>query len=295
MSPNVNWVKQRWYGTTIIACVICLLLGTGLSMIIGRTQVTKVLVFGGNQDNCAAGFIDQLNGTRRSDGYTIIPVCYMADTAQMAASGEDGKNKGLAIWNEQCANGCEIWGFSNGTEPAIRLAAAVGIDPQKLSLFGGPQHAAGIWHHWGIVSGFPPWQVSFWLDLIGLPTGTMAPAGAKVFFNAGDPFADIAPQCGNPAALGGLTSAAHAIPPIGGERIWVDRFGLEIHEFGSLPTVASGADPSPVWQGCPWFDWNQSEAFDGTNGLPGMFPPIPPGLDNGQPPIPLPGGGKVRP
>lgn len=279
-----HWVFGVW------CLILGLVVGVGTSIIIGRTQIPKVLAFGGNGDNCAVQFIDQLNATGRSSGYNVIPVCYDANTGHMAASGEDGKNQGLVIWNEQCAGGCGIWGFSNGTEAAIRLAAAVGLPSDKLMLFGGPQHAAGIWHHWGVVSGFPPFQVSFWLDVSGFPTGTMAPAGAKVFFNAGDPFADAAPQCGNPAALGGLNGNAHAVPPQGSGRVWVDRFGLEIHEFGSLPTVASGADPSPIWQGCPWFDWNRSEEFDGTNGLPGMFPPFPPGTQApGQLPIPMPG------
>lgn len=291
MTKTIEWVKCRGYSALVLACVFCLLLGTGLAMIIGRTKPTTVLLFGGNGDHCADQFKAQLDATGRSAGYNIIRVCYNADIAQGKASAADGVTQGRAAWDDNCGDACQLWGFSWGTEPAAQLALTLGVPGSGVHLWGGPQHAAGIWHHWGVVSGVPPLQVEYWINTFGPPTNTIPPPGTKVFFSTADPYGNAAPQCGNPAALGALQLNEHAVQPIGGERIWTDRFGLEIHEFdvGAYPTIASGVDPSPAWQGCPWFDWNRSEEFDGSRGLPGMFPPIPPGLDQGQPPLPVPG------
>lgn len=288
-------VVKHW-GQIVAAALVVVLIGVGGQMILGRTAPTKVLAFGGNTDHSSQGFVDQLNGTGRSGGYQVIPVAYNADIGQGQASIDDGVAKGQAVWDQNgCGSGgCEIWGFSWGTEVALQLAARNGVPGSRIQIHGGPQQASGIWHHFGLVSGFPPFQVEFWLNAFGrgLPTNTVPPAGTKAFFGHRDPYANSAPQCGNPAAFGGLTLDDHRIFPPGGERIWTDRFGVEVHEFGGGQPVASGADPSPFWQGCPWFDWNRSEDFDfSQGGVPGMFPPIPPGMgEPGAQPIPLPGG-----
>lgn len=288
-------IVKHW-GQLVAAAIVIVLIGVGGQMILGRTQVTTVLAFGGNTDHSSQGFVDQLNSTGRSSGFKVIPVAYNADIAQGQASIDDGVAKGQAAWNENCASGCEVWGFSWGTEVALQLAGKLGLGGGSISIFGGPQPATGIWHHYAVTSGVPPWQVEFWLNAFGkLPTSTIPPAGTKAFFGSRDPYANAAPQCSNPSALFALSLDDHRIFPPGGERIWTDRFGVEIHEWQTGPTVASGADPSPIWQGCPWFDWNRSGDFDGSNGLPGMFPPFPKQPGDALPvpgdvPLPMPGG-----
>lgn len=260
-------------------------------IIIGRTQVQTVLAFGGNTDYTSQGFVDQLNGAGRSSGFKVVPVAYNADISQGQASVNDGVAKGEAAWAENCSGGCQIWGFSWGTEVALQLAAKEGVGGSGIQIYGAPQPASGIWHHFGLVSGIPPWQVEFWINAFGsgLPTNTVVPPGTKAFMGSRDPYANMAPQCANPAALSSMSLDDHKIFPPGGERIWTDRFGVEMHEWQTSATVASGADPSPVWQGCPWFDWNKSESFDFSNpgGTPGMFLPFPP--QPGQSAIPMPG------
>lgn len=295
MSPRIErarcWLKARWYGATVIGVSVGLVLGMMTAMIVGRTQPTKVLAFGGNTDNSSQGFVDQLNGTGRSGGFQVIPVAYNADIGQGQASIDDGITKGKAAWeaNGCASSGCQLWGFSWGTEVALQLAAQLGVPGNQIQIHGAPQPATGIWHHYSVVTGIPPWQIEFWLNTFGrLPTNTIPPAGTKAFFGSRDPYANAAPQCSNPAALSALSLDDHRIFPPGGERIWVDRFGVEIHEWMTGPTVASGSDKSPAWQGCPWFDWNHSEDFDFSGGgVPGMYEPYPPAP--GQAPIPLPG------
>lgn len=283
----------KHWGKIVAFAMVAVLIGVGGQLVLGRTQPPKVLAFGGNTDHSSQGFVDQLNATGRSSGFQVVPVAYNADIGQGQASIDDGVAKGKAAWeaNNCASNGCELWGFSWGTEVVLQLAAQLGVGGNRIQIHGGPQPATGIWHHYSVVSGVPPWQVEFWLNAFGrgLPTNTIPPAGTKAFFGSRDPYANMAPQCSNPTALGAMSLDDHKIFPPGGERIWTDRFGVEIHEWQTSPLVASGADKSPFWQGCPWFDWNQSESFDfSSGGVPGMFVPAPP--EPGQQPIPLPGG-----
>lgn len=291
---TADWVKRRWYGTTIAACVICLLIGTGLAMVIGRTQPGPYwLIYCGNtqgQGECAPDFV---NGGWVAEGrFTAIQ--WTADISQgTARETNDAMAAGHAAYNQHCGGGnCIIAGFSLGNGPALQLAAEVGLAPENTYLFGAPQPSTGVFHN-----AYPDNPlVEGWFDTFSaLATDRPVAAGAQAFYNTRDPYANAAPQCAGPGLFAlGLDGHYVISRAEADQHVWTGPDGVVMHEAGYVPAPglpSSGSDPSPLWAGCPPGGYYSPSV---TPVGPGPVPFVP-GSPNPQAPgsdLPgLPGGG----
>lgn len=279
-TPVVDWVKKRWYGTTILMCVFCLMIGTGLAMVIGRTAPNEFwLIYGGNTDP-GDGQGGGLARQQLIDGGWTTPensfqIQWAADIANGTIQESDaamaqGKD---AIARYCGGRRCIIAGFSLGTSPALQLSAETGGNPSDNYIFGGPAPATGIWHN--------AWIDNQWVEPAVRTFGRLAPdrfvpAGTQVFFDVRDPYANAAPQCSQPWAL---SLDGHRIirRDEADQHVWTGPDGAVNHEAGYAgPDVLplSGADPSPIWAGCFLNDWHKTPNSPGdtptdTGGGPG--------------------------
>lgn len=275
-------VRKHWYGM-LIACLCCLLIGTGLSLIIGRSQTEYWIVFGGNGDpgnGNGDGFArgDFVRGGWIDNGH-IFQVTWQADIlANTRLETNAAMAAGHAAYDAHCRlNRCIIAGFSLGNTPAIQLASEVGLPTGQLYNFGGPQPSTGVFHNPFVR--YP--GVMFWTDTVGgLDQNQVPPAGSQAFYDTHDPFANGAPQCAGPGWFG-IFPQGHYIISRGqaNEHVWLGPDGVVMHEANYVPqpgVPVSGSDPMPWWSLCP------------INFQPVQIPTIPPGM----PPVPgVPVGG----
>lgn len=282
----VESVKKHWYVVTLMACLCCLAIGTGLALIIGRTlpQAPYFIVFGGNQDpgdGNGGGLARQqmIDGGWTDDAHSFqvtwnahIESGTKTDTSTAMPAGHDA-------YNQHCKSGnrCVIAGFSLGTMPALRLAAEVGLKPADNYIFGGPQPSTGIWHDQYTDNPF----VEPGLQEFGqFDTNQFVPAGTQVFYDTRDPYDNAAPQCTIPYALSLEGHYVISKAQADGSHVWTGTDGAVMHEanyVGQPNLPLSGSDPSPVWAGCELNDWHKtpSNTFGGAPSIPGIPTAIP--------------------
>lgn len=275
-------VRAHWYGA-LVACLCCLLVGTGLSLIIGRSQTEYWIVFGGNTDpgdgqggGLARG---QFVGGGWTDNEHIYQVPWGADIAKdTTAEANAAMAAGHAAYDKNCRiYHCIVAGFSLGNAPAIQLATELGLSTD-LYMFGAPQPSSGIYHNPFVTSPF----IQFWTDDVGgLNQDRPVPAGAQAFYDTRDPYANGGPQCGGPGWFA-ITLDGHYIvsrAQADGSHIWTGPDGVLMHEvnYVAQPGIPlSGSDPPPFWSLCP----------------PSLQPPKIPTVPPGTPQLPgIPTGG----
>jgi hypothetical protein len=282
----------------IVACLCCLLVGTGLALIMGRTAPQyQWIVFGGNTDpgdgSCGGGAKDQLVAGGWVSADRICQVQWKADigsgTNQEVKDAMPAGKAALA----NCQSDCIIAGFSLGTMPALELQAETGHSTDQVYLYGGPEPSPGIWHN--------QWQdnpfVEPSIELFGqLQPDQFAPQGVHNYFDGRDPYNNSAPQCSGPGVWG-LSLDGHRIitkAEADGARQWTGTDGVLEFEVPGPPPVVSGADPSPIWAGCEFNDWHNTPNSPGPQvnpdqpGLPGIPGGSPIPSQNGNMPLPIP-------
>lgn len=249
----------RHRATMLAACLVCLMVGAGLALIMGRTQPGCWVVYGGNQDPGDGNGGGMARDQIVAGGWTANAQQVQWDanisngTLQDIQSAVDA---GRAVIAGRCGGGSvTIAGFSLGSSPALELAAQTGTSPGNVYIFGGPQPSTGIWHN--------PWIDNPWIEPAvrtfgGLAPDRFVPAGTHVLFDARDPYANSAPSCSQPWAL---TLDGHRIISVAEsrQRVWTGVDGAIYHEAnypgpGVLPL--SGNDPTPLWAGCYLNDWH---------------------------------------
>jgi hypothetical protein len=268
--------RKHWYGM-LVACLCCLLVGTGLALIVGRTLPTYWIVFGGNTDPGDGHGGGAARGQFVAGGWTdndhIFQVTWGADiTKDTTAEANAAMAAGHAAFNEHCsgANSCVIAGFSLGNAPAIQLASETGTTT-NLYMFGAPQPSTGIFHNPYVHTPF----VQFWTDEVGgLSQNRPVPRGSSAFYDTRDPYANGGPQCGGPGWFA-ITLDGHYIINKGQseQHVWTGPDGVIMHEanYVAQPGVpVSGSDPEPFWSFCP----------------PNMQPPQIPFVPDNMPPVP---------
>jgi hypothetical protein len=286
----VDWVKQRWYGTTILAMVFCLFLGMGTAMIIGRTQPGQFwIIFGGNEDPGDGQGDGQARQQLIAGGWTdaenSFQVTWKADISQgTVPETNEAMAAGKAALNKYCGNRrCILAGFSLGSMPALQLQAETGHAADDTYVFGAPQPSPCIWHY--------QYQdnpaVEPYIETFGkLNPDRVAPAGIHNYFDGRDPYNNMAPQCTGPGVFG-LTLDGHRIitkAEADASRRWVGTDGVLEFEVVAPPPVSSGADPSPIWAGCEGGDWHNTPLSPGPQTNPDQF---------GIPGLPIPGGSPI--
>lgn len=254
-------VRQHWYGM-LVACLVCILIGSGLALIYGRAQTDYWIVFGGNTDpgdgngggSARGGFV---NGGWVDNDH-IFQVTWQADIGQGTQRETDAAMPaGKAAYASHCGKAqyhCIIAGFSLGNDPAIQLHQQLGLAPDQLKMFGAPQPSSGIWHN-----PYPdnPFVEPFISTFGGIDTNRSVPAGSSAYYNTRDPYANGGPSCGGPGlfllSLDGhyIISAEEAA----GSHIWTGPDGVIMHEVGYQPAPnglpRSGSDPTQPWDFCP--------------------------------------------
>lgn len=245
----------------VLAAVFGMLIGcaAGFLTIDSRAETETWIIFGGNTDKTADAYYGQLNSTGQIREQNIVKIEYKADVAQMEASTQDALPKGVAAWNKWCSHGqaCQIRGFSQGSDPAIAVASAVGAPNRstRVIIEGAPQPSTGVWHHF-----YPdhPWVEPFLQDA-GFPTNRVPPAGSENFYDQDDPYANLAPQCLNGGAIGSMwvtLNIAHVVQnPAAHHEVWTGPDGVINHEFNAArnPVTVSGRDGQLL--GCPPQGW----------------------------------------
>lgn len=276
----MDQLRRRRYGTTILACVFCLLIGTGLAMVIGRTQPQPFwIIFGGNtdpNDDDGAGARQQLIAGGWTTPETSVQVRWAADIGQGTARiTDEAMAAGRAAYDEHCSGGrpCIIAGFSLGNSPALQLAADVDLAPENTYLFGAPQPAPGLFHSAAIDNPI----AEGWFDTFSaLKSDRPVAAGVQNFFHTGDPYANAAPQCNGPGLFAlGLDRHIIISRAQADEFVWTGPDGVVNHEAGKVPPPglpASGADPSAPWAFCPPGGWYSPSV---TPVGPGPVPAVP--------------------
>lgn len=212
------------------------------------------IAFGGNTDpgdgNGGGGFASELVRLGWTSADRVFQVQYPADVGHMEQSTQAAMGPGADAIKKFCNQGCIVAGFSQGTDPAVRVAAANGIQANNVYLFGGPMVSTGIWHSPAVDHPL----VEFWLNTFGFPTNTVPAAGSHFYYNSRDPYANAAPQCYGPG-LYALDVGQHVVVgPDWPTKNWVGSDGVDMHEFGYVAAPGlplSGSDPSPLWAGCP--------------------------------------------
>lgn len=238
------------------------------------------IVFGGNTDpgdgNGNGAFKDQLVAGGWAGPDQIYQVHWAAD---IGGGGQNQVNEAMAAGHDAyarfCGGGCNVAGFSWGTAPALQLAAEVGLPPAQNYIFGGPQPAPGIWHAQFEDNPFVEPAIA---EFGPFNPDRFVPAGTQVYFDSGDPYANMAPQCQSPYTSFDL--AHHRVPGAGEPfLVWTAPDGSIIHEVGFtdgvIPFVGpiSGSYPSPWWAGCIGNDWRVTANSPGAGTNEGVEPP----------------------
>lgn len=287
-------VRQHWYGM-LVACLCCLLVGTGLALVVGRTAPQLFwIIYGGNTDSGDGNGGGQARDQMIAGGWTDAAHSYQVQWKADIGSGTDTEvpeavASGRQAVNAHCGGGngnrCVYAGFSLGTMPALGLSAATGHSADLTYLFGGPQPSPGIWHSaYQDNPGVQPW-----LGLFGKldPNQVVAP-GTHNYFDTRDPYNNAAPQCTGPG-LFALSLDGHRIITRGeadASHQWTGADGVlefESNYAGPQGLPASGSDPSLPWAGCEGNDWHNTVNSPGPQVNPDQ--PVP---DN-----PVPGGSPI--
>lgn len=288
-------MRQRWYGM-LVACLCCILVGTGLAMIYGRTQVIYWIVFGGNTDpgdgNCGGGAKDQLVAGGWASADEICQVQWKADISSGTNQEVDeampaGKDAIARFCDDPAGAGCVYAGFSLGSMPALQLAAETGHSPDGVYIYGAPQPSPGIWHSDAVDE---PVAEPF-IEVVGkLDPDRLAPAGTHNYFDTRDPYNNFAPQCTGPGMFA-VSLDGHRIitrQEADNSHQWVGTDGVlefEANYTGPIGLPASGSDPSMPWANCPFGDWHNTSLTPGpaTNPDNPFQVPTIPGVTPGGP------------
>jgi hypothetical protein len=287
----VEAFKRNWL-VTVLAMVFCLCLGTGLALVIGRTQEAYWIVFGGNTDpgdGDGGGMArDQFVAGGWVDSDHIYQVQWKADISQGATLETNAAMPAAhSAFEAHChSNRCIIAGFSLGNSPALQLSAEVGQPPSQTYLFGAPQPSTGVFHHYAPDN---PFVNPFLQAMGGLNTQRPVSAGMQAFY------ANAAPQCTGPGLFALSVNPGHRIITTNeAERhVWTGTDGVVMHEAdyqGPQSVPLSGSDPSPLWAGCPISGW-QNQPGEIPPPVPGGTGPTQPGEPLGTLPVAPPPGG----
>lgn len=294
-------VRRHWYGM-LVACLCCLMIGTGLALIVGRTQPQLFwIIYGGNTDpgdgNGGGLARDQMIAGGWTDAAHSYQVQWKADISSGTNSEvNDAVANGQVSVKAHCGGGsgnsCIYAGFSLGTMPALGLSKQTGHSADLTYLFGGPQPSPGIWHN--------QYQdnplVQPWVQTFGqLDPNQLAAPGTHNYFDTRDPYNNAAPQCSGPG-LYALSLDGHRIitrAEADGSHQWTGTDGVlefEANYVAPPGLPASGSDPSQIWAGCEGNDWHNTPNSPGPqvnpdNPIPGGSP-IP--SQQGNLPIPTP-------
>jgi hypothetical protein len=280
--------RKHWYGM-IVACLCCVLVGTFLAMIYGRTRPDYTwIVFGGNQDpgdgQCGGGAKDQLVAGGWVDAQHICQVQWKADIGSGTNAEVDQAMPAGKEALKECVSDCVIAGFSLGSMPALQLSAQTGHSADLTYIYGAPQPSPGIWHDQYEDNPF----VETGIEQFGqLKPDRLAPAGTHNYFDGRDPYNNAAPQCSGPGNFA-LTLDGHRIitrAEADASRQWTGTDGVLEFEVVAPPPISSGADPSPFWSGCEFGDWHNTPNSPGpqTNPDQPFGKPSLPGIPGGSP------------
>jgi hypothetical protein len=293
----VDWIRARRFTVSVWACVFCLILGTGLAMVIGRTAPQYWIIFGGNEDPGNGQGDGQARQQMIAGGWTSegssFQVTWNADIGQGGAKvTNEAMAAAHAAYNEHCGSrNCIIAGFSLGNSPALQLAAEVGLAPENTYLFGAPQPATGVFH--SAYTDHP--LVAVWIQTFGglFMNRPVAP-GVQNFYVTRDPYANAAPQCAGPG-LYALNLDGHYIisrDQANNSHIWTGPDGVINHEVDYVAPPGlpfSGSDESQLWSGCPLSGWHGDKAgevpFPAPGGTGSEEPANPIGTEPVPPPI----------
>lgn len=259
MDSKLRAARRHWYGA-LVACMVCLIAGTSLALIIGRSQTEFWIVFGGNTDPGDGHGGGMARGQFVGGGWVsndnIVQITWKADIAGGGANQvADAMPAGHAAVDEFCrAYDCVIAGFSFGTAPAIQLGDETGL---PVKLFGAPQPKPGIYHNPYADNPFiKPWIEAFGFGPLR-PDRVVRP-GTENYYDTMDIYADGGPSCGGPGLFLLNAGANHRIvskAEADGSHVWTSDDGVINHEVGyqaapfGLPR--SGSDPSQPWDFCP--------------------------------------------
>lgn len=272
----VDWARQRTRFQLLLAFCLCIMIGAGMALVIGRTEAPAFwIIYGGNTDP-GDGNGNGLARQQFIDGGWTSPensfqVTWKADISSGTNQEvKDAVPAGVSAVNEFCkSRTCIYAGFSLGTMPALALSKETNHPAELTYLFGGPQPSTGIWHNQYLDNpGIQPW-----LGLFGqLDANQVVAQGTKNFYDTRDPYNNAAPQCSGPG-LFALTLDGHRIirKDEADQHVWVGTDGVEMHEAnytGPIGLPASGADPSQFWAGCELNDWHNTPNSPGAQTNP---------------------------
>lgn len=238
-------------------CVFCLLFGSGLSMIVGRTAppTANVVVCGATDPNggCAQVLIDI---GHIPAGEPIATPWYPADMspfgAGMTGSTEQGLPGVLAAINDFHRRGfsVKVHGYSQGSD--LALAAANEVHVEAIALYGSPFPANGFFH----ASYIKNIAVATLLKNFGkLSTDRKIPSDTHVeaFYNEGDVYANYVPDQYDPIQIinklnDTLSLDGHWLQPAGSAKcVFTDEFGVVNYVTpDENPFTHNGCAPSPA-------------------------------------------------
>lgn len=298
MSGTIAWVKLHPLVSVLTACLL-ILTGCIAGMVIhdARSQPPTILVFGGNTDkgdgNGGGAARDQLIAGGWGGPENIYQITWNADIARTSGNADAAMAAGHAAYNERCADGCIIAGFSLGSAPAIQLSDEVNQLPENIWLFGAPQPSTGIWH-----AQFQdnPFAEPYIAEFGDFKQDRVVKPGTHDYFDIRDPYNNIAPQCQGPG-LYALTLDGHRIitrAEADASHQWTGTDGVLMFEVGYMGPVglpASGADQSQPWAGCYANDWKDTfnSPGPGVGGSPSdAVPGVPTAIPTELPALPHP-------
>jgi hypothetical protein len=295
-------VIKHW-GAIVSFCMIAVLIGVGGQLVLGRTQPTPYwIIFGGNldpNDDDGVGAREDLIAGGWTTQENSVQVHWVAAIEQGTARiTDEAMAEGHAEFARHCKTkgSCIVAGFSLGNSPALQLAAEEGIPPENTYLFGSPQAGPGVFHNPYLDN---PIVEPYFVTFSALFTDRPVAAGVQNHFDARGPYENAGPQCAGPG-LFALTLAGHRVitrEEANASRVWTSPDGVVNHEVTAGPPIVSGADPSPIWAGCPpggWYSPTNTRANPGpAPGAPGVPDTSAPsaGEVTSEVPVPaLPGG-----
>lgn len=300
----VDWIRQRTRAQMVLAFFCCIMIGAGLAIIVGRTQVTYWIVFGGNTDPGDGNGGGQARGQFVGGGWVsdsnIFQVTWQANIgADTTTETNDAMTNGHKAFEAHCrVNRCIIAGFSLGNSPALQLAKEVGQPPSQTYLFGAPQPSTGVFHNFAPDS---PFVNPFLQAMGGLNMMRPVYPGMQAFYDTHDPYANAAPQCSGPGLFALSVNPGHRIisQDEAQQHIWTGTDGVIMHEANYVAPPGlprSGSDRSQLFDGCPASGW-ENQPGEVPAPVPGGTGPSGPAPSVGnQPPLgPAPNPGAPQP
>lgn len=280
-------VVEHW-GKIISFCLIAVMIGIGGQLVLGRTQPSPYwIIFGGNtdpnDDDGVGAREDMIAGGWTTPGNSVQVHWAAAIEQGTARITNESMAEAHAEFDKHCKNkNCIVAGFSLGNSPALQLAAEVGLAPENTYLFGAPQPAPGVFHNAYLDN---PVVEPYFVAFSALYTDRPVAAGVQNYYDGRGPYENAAPQCAGPGMYA-LTLQGHRVitrEEANSSRVWIGPDGVVNHEIVAGPPIVSGADPSPIWAGCPpggWYSPTDTRANPGpAPGAPGVPDTSPPSSD----------------